>query len=197
LIDQGGLDLDAVAARRLLDHAVEAKGLHRAQIERTGFEAAKAAMRLQLRKAVGAHRAGHQPLAGGRRQRGAQIVGEDVAALAVGARDLLGLVDADQDGGARRAGGGAQPEPLGFKRRLEHLDAFGSRLAVVVARRVHPGLLQAVADHSARLDLAEIGEAARDRIGEIEQRIGTRTEGAQRKPGRPFAAQPRDHPGLE
>ena len=66
-IDQSELDLDAVAARRLLDHAIEAKGLHRAQIERAGFEAPKAAMRLQLRKAVGADRAGDQPLAGGRR----------------------------------------------------------------------------------------------------------------------------------
>jgi hypothetical protein len=47
------------------------------------------------------------------------------------------------------------------------------------------------------IDLAEICEAPRQSFGEIEQRIGARTERAQRQPSRCLAAQARDDSGFE
>ena len=47
------------------------------------------------------------------------------------------------------------------------------------------------------LDLAEVGKRPRQGFGEIEQRIGARTECAQRQPCRHLAAQTWDYSGLE
>ena len=131
-----------------------------------------------------------------RRQRDAEVVGERLAAVAVRPRHLLGLIDADENGRGGAAGGVAQLAPLGFERRFERRTA-GRRQFVAVALGLGPGIEQAVANDAMRLDLAEIGKAARQGLGEIEQRIGTRTERTQRQPRRCLAAQARDDAGLE
>jgi hypothetical protein len=138
------------------------------------LQALEATVALHFRKAVGADREGELPT-GRRRHRGAQIIGEGLAAVALRSRQFLGLVDADENRRTAASGGIAQPSPLRFQRRLQDPMA-GRRQAVGGPRGLAPGLAQTVANDAMCFDLAEIRACARQRLGEAEQRIGARTE---------------------
>jgi hypothetical protein len=103
-------------------------------------------------------------------------VGQSLAALAIRPRHLLGLVDADQDRRIRTVSGVAQGLGLGFERGFEHGKSGGRQVASVGALGLRPSTHQPIADDTMSFAWTEVGECPRQRLGEIEQRIGTRPE---------------------
>ena len=131
-----------------------------------------------------------------RRQGGAKVVGERLAAVAVRPRHLLSLIDADENAAPSRPAASRSLRPSASSA-ASSAARPGRRQLVAVALGLGPGIEQAVANDAMGLDLAEVGERARQGFGEIEQRIGARTERAQRQPRRRLAAQAWDDAGLE
>jgi hypothetical protein len=195
-IDKAGIDRDAVAVGRLLDHTFETEHWDCAQVVAARVEVLEAAMALQFREAVGADREGELPSACCRCEGGAQIVGEGLPAVALCPRHFLCLIDANEDRRAVAAGRCPHAVPLGFKSRLKRRGA-GVRQFRVLTLGLGPSIKQAVADDAVRFEPAEIGSAPRQRFGEIEQWIGARPECAQRQPCRRLAAEARDDAGLQ
>ena len=125
-IDKNSVDLDAVALCGLLDHTVEAKDRDCAQVVSAGPQVLEAAVALELRKTVGADRESELPPAVRRGQSDAQVVGQSIAAAAVGARHFLSLIDADEDRRAGVARGCAELLRFGVERPFQRGKA-GSR----------------------------------------------------------------------
>ena len=106
------------------------------------------------------------------------------------------MVDADENGGSATAGRSPQLAPLVFEHRFQCGPASRRQVAASPFGP-GPGIEQAIANDAMRLSLAEIGQTVRQGFGEIEQRIGTRSECTERQPSRSLAAQARDYSGLE
>jgi hypothetical protein len=104
---------------------------------------------------------------------GAQVVGQSLTALAIRSRHLLGLVDADQDRCIRSISCGAQGPALGFKRGFKYGKSVGCQFAFVGALGLRPSTHQPIADDTMSFDYIEVSERLRQRLGEIQQRIGT------------------------
>jgi hypothetical protein len=123
-IDKRGVNIDAIAFCWFLHEAIETEYRDSAQIVAARFEMLETRVTLQFRKTIRADGEGKLPGAGLRHESGVQISRERVAAGALGPRNFLGLIDADEDRGGRTVSKFAKTAPFGFKGCMKRLNRF-------------------------------------------------------------------------